>query len=324
MIITNWNGRKLLKACLASLFENTSYPNCHVIVVDDGSVDGSAEMVETEFPDAKLIRNMKNQGFAKSNNFGIKYALTRGAQYVLLLNSDIIIVGKEWLPIMIGVTESDGSIGILGCKLLYPNGRLQHAGGIVGVNGFRHRGIKEKDAGQYDKVQTVDYVTGAAFLIKAEVIRQIGFLDEEFSPLYFEEIDWCVRARFYGFKVVYSPVPALIHKGRSTTRLLSKRKTDFYYKRNWIRFFLLNFEFSDIVKRIIFWEFRETISNLVSINRNGRFPFVIRFDAADKLVIEVKSWIVNLRNLNDILSKRRQRFLVYETRNHSGSSNIGR
>ena len=144
VVITNWNGKKLLRACLASLFENTSCLNCHVIVVDDGSVDGSVEMVELEFPDVKLIRNMKNQGFAKSNNIGIKYALTKGAQYILLLNSDIVIVGKEWLPVMINLIESDSSIGIVGCKLLYPNGRLQHAGGIIGVSGFRHRGLKRK------------------------------------------------------------------------------------------------------------------------------------------------------------------------------------
>ena len=318
MVITNWNGQKLLRAGLTSFFENTSCPNCHVIVVDDGSVDGSAEMVESEFPDVKLIRNVENQGFAKSNNTGIKYALTKGADYILMLNSDIIIVGKEWLSVMINVFESDSSISIVGCKLLYPDGRLQHAGGIIGVSGFRHRGLQEKDVGQYDKVQIVDYVTGAAFLIKVDVIRQIGLLDEGSSPLYFEEIDWCARARFYGFKVVYTPVPALIHKGRSTTRLLPKQKTDLYYKQNWIRFFLLNFKFADILKRIIVWESRETLSNLVCPNRNGKFPpIVIRFDAPDRLIIELKAWIVNLRNLKDILLKRQQRFSAYKTRNLS-------
>ncbi len=323
VVITNWNGQKLLRACLASFFENTSCPNCHVIVVDDGSTDRSAEMVELEFPDVKLIRNMKNQGFAKSNNRGIKYALTKGAQFILLLNSDIIIVGKEWLPAMINLIESDSSIGIVGCKLIYPNGRLQHAGGIIGVSGFHHRGINEKDVGQYDKVQTVDFVNAAAFLIKAEVIRQIGLLDEGFSPLYFEEIDWCARARFYGFKVFYSPVPALIHKGRSTTRLLPKRKTDFYIKRNWIRYFLLNFKSADILKRIVFWEFRETISNIVSTNPNGAFPLVIRFDAPEKLVIEMKAWIVNLHNMKDILLKREQRFLAYKTQIFQSKVTIG-
>lgn len=299
---------------MKSFFENTSCPNCHLIVVDDGSVDRSVEMVELEFPSVKLIRNMKNQGFAKSNNIGIKYALTMGAQYILLLNTDIVIVGKEWLPIMINLIASDSNIGIVGCKLLYPNGRLQHAGGIIGVSGFRHRGIQEKDVGQYDKVQIVDYVTGAAFLIKVEVINQIGLLDEGFSPLYFEEIDWCARAKFYGYKVVYTPIPALIHKSRSTTRLITKRKTDFYYKRNWIRFFLLNFKLADIFKRIIFWESRETISNLVCPNRDGKFPIVIRSDAPDKLSIEMNAWVANLCNLKDILLKRKQRFSAYKAR----------
>ena len=315
VVITNWNGQKLLRACLKSFFENTSCPNCHVIVVDDGSIDRSVEMVELEFPEVKLIQNLKNLGFAKSNNIGINYALTKGAQYILLLNSDIIIVGKDWLPALINLIELDSNIGIVGCKLLYPDGRLQHAGGIIGVSGFRHRGLGEKDVGQYDNVQIVDYVTGAAFLIKVEVINKIGLLDEGFSPLYFEEIDWCARARFYGYNVVYTPIPALIHKGRSTTRLLPTRKTDFYYKRNWIRFFLLNFKFADVVKRIIFREFRETIINLISLNRNGKFPLVIKPDAPDKLAIEIKAWVINLRNLKDILLKRKQRFLAYKSRN---------
>ena len=237
------------------------------------------------------------------------------AQYILLLNTDIIITGKEWLPVMMNLIESDCHVGIVGCKLLYPDGRLQHSGGIIRVSGFQHRGIHEKFVGQYDNAQIVDYVTASSFFNQCRGYTLIGLLDEGFSPLYFEEIDWCARAKFHGFRVLYTPVPVLIHKGRSTTRLLTKKKTDFYYARNWIRFFLLNFKSVDILKRIILWESRETISNVLCPSRGGKFPLVIRSDAPDRLAIEMKAWIVNLRNLKDILLKRKERFLAYKTCN---------
>lgn len=311
VIIANWNGEKLLRECLESFFMNTFCSNCHIVVVDDASVDGSVDMLKREFPKIKLIRNRKNLGFSKANNIGIRYAMARDAHYVLLLNNDIVITEKKWLATMVNVLESDKKIGIVGCKLLYPNGRLQHAGGIIEVRGFRHRGRLEKDVGQYDKVQFVDYVTGAAFLIKTEVISKIGLLDEGFSPLYFEEIDWCARARFHGYEVAYTPIPVFIHKTSSTTKTLAKTKTDFYGKRNWIRFFLLNFKYMDILKRILLWEPREIINYF--INRNERFPITIRTDAPQKLIIAIKAWTANIRDLKEIMTKRRQRFTVRET-----------
>src|SRR5450756_1618508 len=211
VVIVNWNGKEMLQNCLSSFFVNTKSPECKVVVVDNASTDGSVEMLQAQFPQIKLIRNPRNTGFSKANNQGIRFALENGAKYILLLNNDVEITAGRWLEDLSDVFESDTKIGIVGCKLLYPDGTIQHAGGIIKLQVPYHRGKCAKDTGQYDKVEFVDYVTGAVLLIKSDVIRRIGLLDEGFTPLYFEDTDWYVRARLYGYKVVYTPNPTLIH-----------------------------------------------------------------------------------------------------------------
>jgi GT2 family glycosyltransferase/glycosyltransferase involved in cell wall biosynthesis len=307
VIIPNWNGKEMLKKCLLSFKENTSHPNCIVIVVDNGSIDGSVEMVEKEFPWVKMIKNRKNMGFSKASNQCIDYALKHGAEYILLLNNDVEIVEKKWLTKMLSFFESDPQIGILGCKLLYSDGRIQSAGGFISLRGVSD-GHGEIDRGQYDKVRVADYVIGAALLIKAEIICKIGLLDEGFSPLYFEETDWCLRARFHGYKVIYTPHPTFVHKGGSTTQSIKKEKTAFFFKKNWIRFFLLNFPLTDLIKRVVLYEPRDAIGCVMERNRMGILPFKIRNDAPNNLILIVKAWITNIRNLKDIIIKRKQRF----------------
>ena len=157
------------------------------------------------------------------------------------MNNDVEIPRAGWLEELSNVLESDSKIGIVGCKLLYPNGTIQHAGGIINLRVPYHRGECEKDTGQYDSVEFVDYVTGAALLIKSEVIQRIGLLDEGFTPLYFEDTDWCMRARFYGYKVAYTPNPTLIHHCGSSSSKLGSEKKRFYSRRSFIRFTLLNY-----------------------------------------------------------------------------------
>jgi GT2 family glycosyltransferase len=308
VIIANWNGREVMRKCLKSFSANTFQPESQVVVVDNASVDGSIEMLEKEFPWVKLIRNKRNLGFSKATNQGLRYALTQGAKHILLLNSDIEITEKNWLTTMLSVFEYDSRIGIVGCKLLYPNGRIQHAGGIISVSGVYHRGDRELDNGQYDQIQFVDYVTGAAFLIKSEAIWKIGFLDEGFSPLYCEDTDLCVRARLYGYKVAYTPKPILVHEFGSSASALKKEQIQFYFRRSWIRFFLLNFKLTDILKRILTFESKELVRCIINRNRKGKLPLIIRGDAPAKLVLLAREWVPNIRNLKEIMAKREQRW----------------
>ena len=309
IVIPNFNGERCLRECLVSVEENAPRDQVEVIVVDDGSTDGSVPMIETEFPWVNLISNKKNSGFAKSCNQGIAYALGQGAEYVLLLNNDVEMIENQTVSKMIRIFESDEKIGILGCKLLFPNGKINFAGGFVNIVCVGHYGYEEPDVGQYETPRSVDYVMGAALLIQSNVIRKIGLLDEGFSPLYFEETDWCMRAKFGGFKVMYTPNPKMVHKCGTAVKKLNKKDVDFFIKKNWIRFWLLNFSMKDILRRFFFYEPREIIiSYLIEPDSKKMFGQKMRENAKDNIIIVIRAWMSNLLNLADIIKKRIERF----------------
>jgi GT2 family glycosyltransferase len=160
-------------------------------------------------------------------------------------------------------------------------------------------------------------VTGAALLIKSEVVCKIGLLDEGFSPLYCEDTDLCVRARLYGYKVAYTPKPTLIHESGSSSSPLKQEKIRFFFRRSWIRFFLLNFQFTDILKRMLKFESTELVLCIISRNRKGKLPLKIRGDAPRKIILLVKVWMPSIRNLREIMAKRKQRFSFIKATQHS-------
>jgi GT2 family glycosyltransferase len=245
IIVLNWNGKELLKDCLSSLFKLTDYPNYKVIVVDNGSTDGSVEYVKKNFPKADVLALDKNYGFPKGNNKGIKYALKKyKPKYILLLNNDTKIVQRDWLKKLIETAESDEKIGVVGCKLLYPDKKIQFAGGSL-FHG--HIGYREYDKGQYDKICRPEFITGACFLIKKSLIDSIGLLDETLGPLFYEDVDYCIRAKEKGFKVIYNGFIKLVHK-----ESVSARKVDstFIKKRNELILALRYFPLSIILLRI--------------------------------------------------------------------------
>ena len=309
-VIANWNGKKTLQKCLTSFFAYTHSHECKIVVVDNASTDGSTEMLQEKFPNVELIKNVENTGFSKANNQGIRHALANNAKYVLLLNNDVEITDQEWLETLMAVLNSDSKIGIVGCKLLYPNGKIQHAGGIINLSGGHNRGECQEDTGKYDETEFVDFVTGAVLLIRSEVIGKIGFLDEGFSPLYYEDTDWCVRARLYGYQVIYTPKPTLIHHCGSSANKLNQQIKMFYLRRSFIRFFLLNFKFMDIIKRIIKFETRIAIGCLFGRSQNSKLPLALRTDASTRIRFFTKAWIPNIRHLKEILALRKQRFTI--------------
>jgi GT2 family glycosyltransferase len=310
IVIVNWNGKETMRKCLTTLFANTKSQAVRVVVVDNASTDESIAMLQKNFPQVCIIKNQANVGFSVANNQGIKIALANSAKQVLLLNSDVEITESEWLETLSDVVESNREIGVAGCKLLFPDGKIQHAGGIIKLRGAYHRGEHEEDTGQYDKVEFVDYVTGAALLIKAEVIRKIGLLDEGFTPLYFEDTDWCVRVRLIGYKIAYAPHPTFIHHCGASAKKLGNTKNTFYFKRSSIRFFLLNYQTKDVLKRILKFEIPAALACLVGHNRNGKIPIALRSDASTRLLLFVKAWTPSIRGLKGIMAKRRQRFML--------------
>lgn len=263
-------------------------------------------MVQQNYPQVELIQNTVNTGFSKANNQGIRYALKNGAKYILLLNNDVEITEGRWLEEFKTVMEADSKVGIVGCKLLFPDGKLQHAGGIVDLRVPYNRGEYQMDIGQYNRVESVDYVTGAALMIKANVIRDIGLIDEGFTPLYYEDTDWCVRAKFYGYTVVYTPKPTLTHNcGASSNKLGDVKR--YYAKRSFIRFILLNYQVKNILKRTALYESREVLRCLLTKSKHRKLPFKLRSDTYSCLHFYLSTWMPSLRNLKDIIAKRRQR-----------------
>jgi GT2 family glycosyltransferase len=306
VIIVNWNGKELLRKCLGTFYQSTVNVNCGIMVVDNASTDGSAEMLRRDFPSVHVIRNARNEGFSVANNQGIRYALAKGSKYVLLLNNDVEITDADWLQKLTAVMESDSKTGVVGCKLLYPDGRIQHAGGVVALRVPYNRGEEQVDHGQYDKAEFMDFVTGAVLLIRSDVIRQIGLLDAGFSPLYCEDTDWCLRAKLYGYKVAYTPNPTLIHHCGSSSSKLGKERRAFLFKRSFVRFYLLNYQVKDILKRIALYESREVIRCFVVRGRG--LPVTLRSDTAIRLKVFLDDWLPSLRNLKEITALRRQRF----------------
>lgn len=211
VVILSWNRPDHILACLASL-RKQDYPSFEVVVVDNGSVDGSPALIRQRFPEVTLVENGRNLGFAGGSNVGITLALARGADYVLLLNDDTE-VPPDLLRALVEVGESDPDIGILGPKIYYGNSRvIWSAGGLVDGRGWaQHLRVGESDDGLPEPVREVDYVTGCAVLVKRKVIERVGVLDERFFA-YFEETEWCARARRVGFRVVYVPQACMWHK----------------------------------------------------------------------------------------------------------------
>lgn len=246
IIIVNWNGLKDTIECLESL-ERLEYPNFKVVLVDNGSTDGSPTLIKAKYPNLLIIQNRNNVGYGKANNLGIEYALRNGANYVWLLNNDAISDPGALIS-MVRVAEEDPKIGILGSKIYYANdpGRIWFAGaGIDWTRGLSsHIGINETDMGQYDSLREVERVAGCSILVRREVCEQVGVFDENYF-LFVEEIDWCVRARKQGFRCVLVPSSIVYHKGSVSVLRIGHWSSvyNYYNTRNFLYLVRKSFSF---------------------------------------------------------------------------------
>lgn len=214
VIIPAWNGIADLPGCLDALLAQTGV-EFEVIVVDNGSGDGSADLVAARAardPRLRLLRQPANLGFGGGCNVGLAQA--QGAVLVLL-NQDTE-VRPGWLAALVDALHADSTIGIAGSKAIYPDGTIQHAGGRIDAQGSgSHLGYRQPDQGQFDQPADVDYVTGASLALRRDLYAAIGGFDEGFGAAYCEDVDLCLRARAAGRRVVYIPRSILIHKEES-------------------------------------------------------------------------------------------------------------
>jgi GT2 family glycosyltransferase len=238
ILMLNFKGYEVTRDCLYSL-RKIDYPCFEIVLVDNGSGDGSSERFELEFPEVRLLRNATNLGFPAGNNVAIRDALERNPDYLLLLNNDTH-VAPDFLSRLISVAESDGKIGLVNPKILHfePDDRIWFAGGFYkpwqsfGVV----RGVNRKDVGKFNKTCEISFATGCALLVKTQVVQRIGLLDEVFF-LGFEDMDWSVRAIQAGYKAFYVGSSVIWHKiSYDTKKNLGKPVKDFYSTRNSLLF----------------------------------------------------------------------------------------
>jgi GT2 family glycosyltransferase len=215
VITVNWNNFNDSAECLESLRKAT-YPNFEVILVDNGSAGDDVSLLKQRFGDSiRLIFNEKNSGFAGGCNIGIRDALARGADYVVLLNNDTV-VAPDFLEGLVSVAEGDKKVGVAGGKVFcYELPELiWFAGGIINYRTGRTpiKGSGEADKGQFDEIAKVDWISGCFMFVSRDVFQSAGLLDERFF-FGWEDVDFCVRAARKGFKVLFVPESRIWHKG---------------------------------------------------------------------------------------------------------------
>ena len=246
VVIVNWNVRDLLRRCLASVLESAPGASADVIVVDNASTDGSIEMLRAEFPQATLVANARNRGFPAGINQGLAAAQGR---YVLLLNPDTQVL-DDALAALTRYLDTHPDAGIVSPQLLYPDGSVQSSRrrfptlltlflestwleSLAPRSLLRRYYVLDQPD---DATLDVDWTTGAAMLVRREVVQQVGGMDEGFF-MYSEELDWCRRVKAAGWRVVYHPGARIIHhEGKSSEQAVPARHVNFqrskvYYAR---------------------------------------------------------------------------------------------
>jgi len=228
IIIVNYNSKKIVKECLVSVFSNLKKSIYEVIVSDNGSTDGSIEMIKKEFAQTRLVENKKNIGFAAANNRAIE--MSRG-EYIFLLNPDTVILDESIFK-LVEFMDDNKNIGAVGPLVVNADGSMQKQckrGNPDFWNSFTYysglwklfpRDKKwQKIFGGYflldkpnDLICEVGSLSGAAMIVRKSIIDKVGLMNEEYI-MYWDDLDWCFRIKDVGWKIYYFPESKIIHYG---------------------------------------------------------------------------------------------------------------
>lgn len=250
IIILNWNNYHDTKKCINSI-KKLEYSNWFCIIVDNDSKDDSYYKLKMEFPRLTFLKNKRNLGYAGGYNKGIKEALSKDCKYVFLVNNDITMHPQS-LRLLVSYMENNEEIGVIGGKIYFMNDPniIWSAGGKIYWHKakFTGRGLKESDIGQYDREAEVNYLPGAAVLIRTAILKKIGLLPE----CYFlggEEADFCVNVKKEGYKNFYIPTAIFWHKVGYSGQVLPK----YQYNRVRNRLMFVERNFPYLLKKL--WHF---------------------------------------------------------------------
>lgn len=229
IVVLNWNGAEDTIACLKSLAGLMS-PSCRVLVVDNGSTDGSPERMRQAFPDIELLLLPYNIGYSGGNNAGFRRVKELHAEYVIFLNNDTQVDEGFCTPLL-DVLQRNPGAGIAVPKIFYLDqpDMLWYAGGVVSLSTglIRHVGLRKKDAPEFDRPGTTGYATGCCLAMRCRDFEAVGAFDERFS-MYAEDVDLSLRVRALGMSIDYVPSSRVWHKvsasfSRSPLRKLARK-----------------------------------------------------------------------------------------------------
>lgn len=208
IVIPVYNQFEYTYLCIQSIIKNSGEIHYEILIADDCSNDLTVD-IEQVISGLRVIRNAENLRFLRNCNNAAKYAK---GKYILFLNNDTQ-VQENWLAPLIELIERDRTMGMVGSKLVYPDGRLQEAGGILWKDGsaWNYGNRSDPDLPEYNYVKEVDYISGAAIMIRRELWEEIGGFDERFAPAYYEDTDLAFEVRKHGYKVMYQPLSVVVH-----------------------------------------------------------------------------------------------------------------
>lgn len=242
IVVLNWNNAPDTIACLDSIYK-LGYPAYQVLVVDNGSTDGSDQMIREAYPDVDFLQTGANLGYAEGNNVGIRHALQGNPDYLFVLNNDTLLA-NDMLDQLVQAAESDPGIVMTGPTMYCtdPPDILFAAGSFVNWKGgtIQHRGMLQP-ASQFSHIcdnNPVDFIVGCGVLVKTSFIREAGVLDPDYY-LNYEDVEWGIRAVKRGYQVVHVPSAVMWHKISAKLGLASPANT-YYMTRNALLFFWRN------------------------------------------------------------------------------------
>jgi len=293
IIIVNWNAKKFLKECIESLLSQ-SFTDYEIILVDNVSSDDSVSFVTENFPQVKIIQNNDNVGFAEGNNIGIKNST---GKIIVLFNPDVV-ADKKWLSILVDTLQSSEKIAAVTGKMYYLGDKYGKDAVFCTWSKINPYSAKPTNFYENEPLAKVDYLSGAAMVVKRDVLDKIGLMDSDYF-LYFEETDLCARMIRAGYDLMYIPSAIVWH---AVSPLSNSENKVYYMERSKIRFALKNFD-SFYFLPFFLISLADTIFIILRDLKNRNFY-------RSKIRLRAIYW--NLINLKNTLSTRKKHMSILE------------
>jgi len=304
VILRNWNGKKYLGNCLSSL-EKQTYPNYEIILVDDGSTDGSVEFVRENFPSVMLITNDKpDLGSAACANIGIEAS---SGEYIAIIDVDTV-AEPDWLENLVNVIESGDDIGMCGSKLLnyYDHKIIDFAGELIYKDfSFIGRGLNELDVGQYDKVEEIFGPMAAAALYRKAMLDEIGLFDSDYYT-YPDDFDLAWRGRIAGWKCMFVPTAKVyhVHSAIGGTGSLTKA---YHLEKNRVLMMIKNAPMDKVILSVPYTLIRYfTLARGLKSKKGSAAKMAKSFSKKEMISTLIKAWIHALFEIPRELKKRQK------------------